>query len=86
MKNDKGYKVYKYLMYFVIGFIFGIYKLLSPGELNYAGWIILAVSFFFLSSFFEQKKIRIKQKKVLIILSYAIAGGLIIFWLAKAYG
>jgi hypothetical protein len=79
MKDNKGYKTYKYLMYFVIGFSFGVYRLLSPGELNYVGWIILAVSFFFLSSFFEQKEIRIKQKKVLIFLLYTIAVGLIVF-------
>ncbi len=85
MKIEEFHKTYKNLLFSILCFLSGIYTLINEENKNLLGWFILAISFLFLSTFFEQKNIKISQSKALIILSYAIAVILIFLGLYKLY-
>lgn len=86
MKIDELFMIYKYLIFSVLCFLSGILTLINQGDGNFYSWFILALSFGFLEIFFE-KEIRNKEyRKVLIILSYAVAAGLLFYGIIRLIG
>jgi hypothetical protein len=85
MKIEEFYKLYKNLLFSILCFFSGTYALINEENRNFYGWFILAISFLFLSTFFEQKNMNRKQRKVkvLIISSYTVAIVLILLGLSK---
>ncbi len=75
---------YKYLLFFIICFLSGLVTLNKKEDKNFLGWFILAISFLFLSTFFEQNILSEKKRKGLKILNYIIAAGLVLIGLLQA--
>lgn len=85
MKIEEFHKSYKNLLFSILCFLSGTYTLINEEDKNFYSWFILAISFLFLSTFFEQKKMNVSHRKALIILSYIIAVGLVLIGLYKLF-